>query len=146
VIRPADYRTGPLSGLEGAFQLAESVDESSTYMYQRLEQACRSSDLGAPLGGPVGDEGVYGGPPLRVAAEAGPRSDTAPLFITIEEAAELVGVDPKTIGRWSREDATFPVLRRGRVVRVHRERYLAWLERQMPRRAARRAQESADAA
>jgi excisionase family DNA binding protein len=83
---------------------------------------------------------------LTGAAEAGPRSDAAPLFITVEEAAQLVNVDAKTVGRWSREDATFPVLRRGRVVRVHRERYLAWLERQMPRRAARRVQESADAA
>jgi len=71
---------------------------------------------------------------------------TPPLFITIEEAAELVCVDAKTVGRWSREDATFPVLRRGRVVRVHRERYLAWLERQMPRRVARKAQEPPEAA
>ena len=69
-----------------------------------------------------------------------------PLYISIDEAAELVSVDAKTVGRWSREDVTFPVLRRGRVVRVHRERYLAWLERQMPRRAARRAQEAADTA
>jgi len=64
---------------------------------------------------------------------AAPNDVTPPLFITVEEAAQLVNVDAKTVGRWSREDATFPVLRRGRVVRVHRERYVAWLERQMPR-------------
>jgi excisionase family DNA binding protein len=64
----------------------------------------------------------------------------APLYITLEEAARLVGVDVKTLGRWSREDVTFPVFRRGRVVRVDRERFLTWLERQLPRRAARRPQ------
>jgi hypothetical protein len=83
---------------------------------------------------------------LTGAGEAGPRSDAAPLFITIEKAAELVSVDPKTIGRWSREATDFPVLRRGRVVRVHRERFLAWLERQMPRRGARSAQAAITAA
>jgi len=91
-------------------------------------------------------ESAFGGPLLMGPHGAASDDVTPPLFITIERAAELVSVDPKTIGRWSREDVTFPVLRRGRVVRVHRERYLAWLERQMPRRAARRAQEPADAA
>ena len=77
-----------------------------------------------------------------------PASDDVPppLFITIEQAAELISVDAKTIGRWSREATDFPVLRRGRVVRVHRERFLAWLERQMPRRAARTPQGTISAA
>jgi len=77
---------------------------------------------------------------------AAPNEVTPLLYITIEEAAELVSVDPKTLGRWSREDPTFPVLRRGRVVRVHRERYLAWLERQTRQRGAPKAQQAASAA
>jgi hypothetical protein len=65
---------------------------------------------------------------------------TAPadaLYVSLDEAARLVGVAVKTLGRWSREDPTFPALRRGRVVRVHRERFLIWLERQMRRSATR---------
>jgi len=104
------------------------------------------SRLGALLGGPVGEDSVQGALPLMGAGEAGPRSDAAPLFVTIEEAAELVSVDPKTVGRWSREATDFPVFRRGRVVRVHRDRFLTWLERQMPRRAARTPQPTISAA
>ena len=75
-----------------------------------------------------------------------PQMDATPLYITIEQAAELVRVDPKTVSRWSREDTTFPVLRRGRVVRVHHARFLAWLERQTRQRGARKAQHAAPAA
>ena len=69
-----------------------------------------------------------------------------PVYLTLEEAAELVNVDQKTVARWSREDHTFPVFRRGRVVRVPRERFLAWLERQTRQRGARKPQETAGAA
>src|SRR5262249_3695453 len=64
-------------------------------------------------------------------------------YMTIAEAAQLIGVAVKTVSRWSREDHTFPALRRGRVVRVHRERYLAWLERQTRQQGARQAQQQA---
>jgi excisionase family DNA binding protein len=61
---------------------------------------------------------------------------TAPLYLSASQVAELIQVDEKTVLRWSLEDATMPVLRRGRVVRFPRERLLTWLERQEPRGSA----------
>ena len=58
----------------------------------------------------------------------------AECYLTAAQVAEIVQVDQKTILRWSLEDASMPVLRRGRVVRFPRERLLVWLERQEPRR------------
>ena len=58
----------------------------------------------------------------------------AELYLTAAQVAEIVQVDSKTVLRWSLEDASMPVLRRGRVVRFPRERLLAWLERQEPRK------------
>jgi excisionase family DNA binding protein len=58
---------------------------------------------------------------------------TTPMYLTISQVADLLWVDEKTISRWSLEDASMPVLRRGRVVRFPRQRLLAWLERQEPR-------------
>jgi excisionase family DNA binding protein len=52
------------------------------------------------------------------------------VYLTAAQVAELVHVDAKTVLRWSLEDSTMPVLRRGRVVRFNRERLAAWLERQ----------------
>ena len=63
-----------------------------------------------------------------------------PAYLTALQAADLLQVDEKTVLRWSLQDATMPVLRRGRVVRFPRERLLAWLERQEPRAARRSAQ------
>ena len=65
--------------------------------------------------------------------------ETAPesLYLTARQVADLVGVAEKTVLRWSLQDASMPVLRRGRVVRFPRERLLAWLERQEPRAARR---------
>ena len=144
---PDELRNGgPPGPPRGVFQLAETIVQSGGYLHQTLEHRRRLFRMGAPVGGPVGEESAYGGPPLTGAGEAGPRFDAAPLFITIEEAAELVSVDPKTIGRWSREANDFPVFRRGRVVRVHRDRFLTWVERQMPRRAARTPQPTISAA
>jgi excisionase family DNA binding protein len=57
-------------------------------------------------------------------------------YLTPQQVAEMLQVDLKTISRWSLEDASMPVLRRGRVVRFPRERLMAWLERQEPRRSA----------
>jgi len=62
---------------------------------------------------------------------------TAPLYLSASQVAELIQVDEKTVLRWSLEDATMPVLRRGRVVRFPRERLLTWLERQEPRALVR---------
>ena len=58
------------------------------------------------------------------------------VYLSAAQVAEIVQVDPKTILRWSLEDASMPVLRRGRVVRFPRERLLAWLQRQEPRSSA----------
>jgi excisionase family DNA binding protein len=60
-----------------------------------------------------------------------------PAYLTPAQAAELVAVSEKTILRWSIVDPSLPVLRRGRVVRIHRDRFLAWLERQEPRGSRR---------
>ena len=66
-------------------------------------------------------------------------------YLTALQVAELLQVDEKTVLRWSLQDPTMPVLRRGRVIRFPRERLLAWLERQEPR-GARRCARSAKAA
>lgn len=63
-----------------------------------------------------------------------------PAYLTAPQVAELLHVDEKTVLRWSLQDASMPVLRRGRVVRFPRERLLAWLQRQEPRGARRSAQ------
>jgi excisionase family DNA binding protein len=60
-----------------------------------------------------------------------------PAYLTALQVAELLQVDEKTVLRWSLQDASMPVLRRGRVVRFPRERLLVWLERQEPRVARR---------
>jgi excisionase family DNA binding protein len=63
----------------------------------------------------------------------------APAYLTASQVSDLIQVDEKTVLRWSLQDASMPVLRRGRVVRFPRERLLAWLERQEPRGARRSA-------
>jgi len=63
-----------------------------------------------------------------------------PVYLTALQVAELLQVDEKTVLRWSLQDASMPVLRRGRVVRFPRERILAWLERLEPRSSRRSAQ------
>ncbi len=67
-----------------------------------------------------------------------------PAYLTALQVADLLQVDEKTVLRWSLQDASMPVLRRGRIVRFPRERLLAWLERQEPR-CARRSARSAQA-
>jgi len=62
-----------------------------------------------------------------------------PPYLTAEQVAEMLQVDAKTVSRWSLEDPSMPVLRRGRVVRFPRERLMAWLERQEPPSARRSA-------
>jgi excisionase family DNA binding protein len=71
------------------------------------------------------------------------REQTEPIYLTARQVADLVRVDEKTVLRWSLQDASMPVLRRGRVVRFPRERLLVWLERQEPRAARRQPKQSA---
>lgn len=68
------------------------------------------------------------------------REPTEPNYLSALQVAELLQVDEKTILRWSLQDASMPVLRRGRIVRFPRERLLTWLERQEPPSARRSAQ------
>jgi len=68
-----------------------------------------------------------------------------PVYLTALQVAELLQVDEKTVLRWSLQDASMPVLRRGRVVCFPRERLLVWLERQEPRAARRQPKSSAAA-
>ncbi len=67
----------------------------------------------------------------------------APIYLTARQVADLVRVAEKTVLRWSLQDTSMPVLRRGRVVRFPRERLLVWLERQEPRAARRQPKQSA---
>ena len=84
--------------------------------------------------------------PVPVPEPAREQIKTAePAYLTALQVAELLQVDEKTVLRWSLQDASMPVLRRGRVVRFPRERLLVWLERQEPR-AARRQHKQPDAA
>lgn len=53
-----------------------------------------------------------------------------PSYFTPGQVADLLQVSVKTVSRWALEDASMPVLRKGRVVRFERERLLAWLARQ----------------
>jgi excisionase family DNA binding protein len=62
---------------------------------------------------------------------------TEPPYLTARQVADLLQVDEKTVQRWSLQDASMPVLRRGRVIRFPRARLLGWLERQEPRAARR---------
>ncbi len=64
-----------------------------------------------------------------------PAESAAPLYLTPAQVAERLQVCKKTVLRWSLEDASMPVVRRGGVVRFHRERLERWLERQEPRSA-----------
>jgi excisionase family DNA binding protein len=78
---------------------------------------------------------------LEVSEPAREQVKTAePAYLTALQVADFLQVDEKTILRWSLQDASMPVLRRGRVVRFPHERLLAWLERQEPRAARRSAQ------
>jgi excisionase family DNA binding protein len=66
-----------------------------------------------------------------------PSPEVTPSYLSAEQLAELVQVSAKTITRWSLEDPSMPVLRRGRVVRFPKEPILAWLRRQESRSARR---------
>jgi excisionase family DNA binding protein len=76
-------------------------------------------------------------------------SASLPVYMSAAQVAEMLAVSVKTVSRWALEDASMPVLRRGRVVRFPRERLLAWLARQEPRgslRSARIAQDTSSPA
>ena len=61
--------------------------------------------------------------------DAGGRSNDL-AYLTAVDVATLLQLDEKTVLRWSLEDTTMPVLRRGRVVRFPRARLFVWLQRQ----------------
>ena len=105
-----------------------------------------------PPGAHFGGSNVCEGPfkaELTTSEEVKPPERT-PAYLSAEQLAELVQVSAKTITRWSLEDPTMPVFRRGRVVRFPTEPVFAWLRRQESRSARRAAQaqrkSSADAA
>jgi excisionase family DNA binding protein len=60
-------------------------------------------------------------------------SAAAPVYLDTQQVADMLGVDAKTVTRWSRSDPSMPVLRRGRVIRFPRHRLEAWLDAQLPR-------------
>ena len=64
---------------------------------------------------------------LEVRQGAQQTSSTPVEYLTAQDVASLLRVDDKTILRWSLEDATMPVLKRGRLVRFPKARLLAWL-------------------
>ena len=66
-----------------------------------------------------------------------PETAPEPAYLTARQVADLLRVNEKTVQRWSLQDASMPVLRRGRVVRFPRERLLVWLEPQEPPAARR---------
>jgi excisionase family DNA binding protein len=49
-------------------------------------------------------------------------------YLTVPQVAALLQVSAKSVFRWATEDATMPVLRMGRTVRVPRDRFLRWLQ------------------
>lgn len=77
-----------------------------------------------------------------VSAAHEPAESAAPHYLTPAQVAELLQVCEKTVLRWSLEDASMPVLRRGAVVRFHRERLERWLACQEPRLARHGTQRS----
>jgi len=66
-------------------------------------------------------------------------TDASPAYLSAQQLADLVQVSAKTITRWSLEDASMPVFRKGRVVRFPKEPVLAWLRRQESRLSRRAA-------
>ncbi len=68
-------------------------------------------------------------------------ADASAAYLSAQQVADLVQVSAKTITRWSLEDPSMPVFRRGRVVRFPKEPVLAWFRRQESRSSRRVAQE-----
>jgi excisionase family DNA binding protein len=48
-------------------------------------------------------------------------------YLTVDQVAKQLQVDPATVYRWAKADRTMPVFRIGGVVRFPRERLEAWL-------------------
>jgi excisionase family DNA binding protein len=63
-----------------------------------------------------------------------------PIYLTCAEAAQLIGINVKTLQRWALT-SSMPVLRHGRILRFHSERLLRWLEvQEQPAHRRRKAQ------
>ena len=61
------------------------------------------------------------------------KADALPVFLTVQDVAEMLQVDERTILRWAQHDASMPASRLGRVVRFEREPLLRWLALKRPR-------------
>jgi len=124
-------------GFPGLVRQALTLEEAARGQARTLEEAVRGSSGEAwfpkPQTTPVEQ------PPIMLDQRRASIAEL-PEFLTAWQVADLLGVDEKTVTRWSLEDPSMPVLRRRRVVRFHRDRLMAWLERQEPRGARRAAQ------
>jgi excisionase family DNA binding protein len=61
------------------------------------------------------------------------KAEILPMFLTVQDVAEMLQVDERTILRWAQHDASMPTIRLGRVIRFEREPLLRWLARKHPR-------------
>lgn len=52
-----------------------------------------------------------------------------PFFLNSRNISEIMGVSHKTANEWM-NDTSFPLIRVGKIKRVEREKFLAWLEQQ----------------
>jgi excisionase family DNA binding protein len=78
----------------------------------------QSSEHPSPLGDFPGPKGSNA--PQPEAAE--------PIYITVAEAARLASVSERTLYRWASQDSSIPLLRVEGTVRIHKARWLRWLE------------------
>ena len=70
-----------------------------------------------------------------------PPVDLRPIYLTVEQAAAIVQIKPKTLYGWWKTDAAMPALKIGGALRFPRERWLKWLqEREQGRPRPRRVQ------
>jgi len=125
-------------GIPGLTRQALTLEEAARGCHSRtLKEAVRGS--GAEAWFPTPQTTPVQQPPIMFDQRRASMAEL-PEFLTARQVADLLGVDEKTVTRWSLEDPSIPVLRRGRVVRFHRDRLMDWLQRQEPRGARRGAQ------
>ena len=70
---------------------------------------------------------------------------TLPVYLTVQQVAEMLAVNQRSLLRWAAQDASMPASRFGRVIRFERAALLRWLERKKPRNARQIAQGPAQA-
>ena len=124
-------------GFPGLVRQALTLEEAARGQARTLEEAVRGS--GGEAWFPKPQTTPVQQLPIMLDQRRASMAEL-PEFLTARQVADHLGVDEKTVTRWSLEDPSMPVLRRRRVVRFHRDRLMAWLERQEPRGARRAAQ------